>query len=341
MATKITRRPCRTAVLAVIFMFAAALAVSSLFSGCLISTQEPAAYRLDNVLTDCFVDFTLTVQLTDPDVSLDEGVNLGSTFKCRAEIKCDSRKREFTAVLSEIDLNISSGDASVNYNSQNRYYDEAGLRVLPFAVLIGQEFTYRIAEDGTVSDFKGFDEAEERLKAIAAPYGEEYAAQALSQLKEFTGADTLASLFACFTGSFPSGNAYPGDSWDHTYPGILPFACTLSDTFTFESVQDGGCEISVSGTVTKDTFAGSVNAETPALLPAAPVYTLEGTVSGSLICYPRPDEYGRLRAGNITSVSAGTCTAGAPEDGLTKNISVTRSLSFSVTEKLSGDTYAQ
>jgi len=327
LAPEITRKSSVIRIVAAVLALALTLASMLAFSGCLISTQEPEKFVVDNILSDCSVDFTLTVQLTDTESSVDEGVNIGSTFKCHADIRCDAQTRTYTAVLSEIDLNLTSSDASVTYNSKNKYYDEAGLRVLPYAVLCSQEFTYKLEEDGSISNFTGFDEAVERLKTIAAPYGEAYTEQAVQQLKEFTGTGTLLNLFACFTGGNSSAPVTAGTSWNHTFGELMPFACQLSDTYTLETATDSQFDIAVSGTLSVDENSGTAEAA----LPAPPVYSLTGTVSGSVTCYREPTSMGTLRSGNISCDSTGTCTAAAGGESFTRNIAVTRNLTFTVT----------
>ncbi len=213
-----------------------------------------------------------SIQIQSTEGTLEAGLH---TVACSFSGKLDisATADGYALTLTELQISIKAGDASVEYDSANHYSDEAAaLRILPYEALMGVTYEIQINEEGKVVSLSGYSKVLDYIAQRARPYGETALAQAQYAATEYFGEGNLAYLAEKLLGSVPYQTIAAGRSWSHSSGILEPYQYVVTEQTVYEGIQNQHYQFTQSGTLSSDESAAQEPFQ----------YTLSGTAEGSI-----------------------------------------------------------
>ena len=268
--------------------------------------------------------------MVDSASTSDEGITVNTVLKGTLEITYGSEDDVYTASFRQLNLNITTGGASVEYSSENSYYGEDGLRLIQYALLVNHPFSFRLGSDGTAGITGGYDELRTKVIETMLPFGGAAALQAAGQLDELINESTLCYIFTATAGGTPEEAAVNDVLGHRSFYGMAPYSMSVDGEWTLTAADGASAEITVEGSlVRKESRSPGQSPAGEGNVTEAPLYDLEGTESGTVkIRYDENGtEAGRTCALSCESRGSASMTA---EDGslIVHQVMISRNLSL-------------
>ena len=146
-------------------------------------------------------EFSMLFHLSDTQFENGTGTTVTSIFK--GAFTVTQAGNGYTLTLPELQISITSGDASLEFNAGSTYTGETAVRMIPFRALTETVFTAIPESSGHLDSLIGFEDVLRRIETETTPYGEEIKQQAISSLSEFLNENTLCYLIEKLLFSIP------------------------------------------------------------------------------------------------------------------------------------------
>lgn len=293
--------------------------------GCTPQTSSPGKSGGITIVHPDFntarAEFSMVFHLSDTQYATSVGTTFTSMFKGAFTVK--PIDGGYTLTLPELQISISSGDASLEFHAGNTYTGEAAIRMLPFKALTEHVFMAIPDETGHLAQLQGFEQVLSSIQSQTEQYGETVTKQAVNTLTEFLNENTLCYIIEKLLFSIPEGTVPQGDQRSRSFQGLAPYSYSIQDTVTYTGRSGKADVFAIDGKVSSgtDQMADALLAE------GLPYYEMSGTTAGTCTLFTEGDI---LRRGSSSGSATGICYFPTKAEEHGSPVSISRQLTYSV-----------
>ncbi len=274
---------------------------------CMFGACAPAKAPSDNDGTITVVrpsfntaraEFSMLFHLSDTQLENSTGTTVTSIFK--GAFTVTPAGDGYALTLPELQISITSGDASLEFNAGSTYTGETAVRMIPFRALTETVFTAIPDETGHLESLDGFDEVLTKIETETAPYGEKIKNQAISALHEFLNENTLCYLIEKLLFSIPEGTLKKNETRSRFFDDLAPYSYSMQDKVTYTGRSGKADVFAIDGVVS----SVSKDKADALLQNGLPYYEMSGTTAGTCTIFTQGN---LLRSGSSSGSATGIC----------------------------------
>ncbi len=266
-------------------------------------------------------EFSMLFHLSDTQFENGTGTTVTSIFK--GAFTVTPAGKGYTLTLPELQISITSGDASLEFNAGATYTGEMAVRMIPFRALTETVFTAIPDETDHLEALGGFEEVITKIETETAPYGEKVKNQAISALQEFLNENTLCYLIEKLLFGIHEGTQNKNETHSRFFDGLAPYSYSIQDKITYTGRSGKADVFAIDGivsSVSKDKADGLLQS-------GLPYYEMSGTTAGTCTLFTQGN---LLRSGSSSGSATGICYFPDKTESNGVPVSISRQLTYSV-----------